>query len=120
MSRQITRRQPAKLSVAAEQQEFVPAEAWLNIGIETESGFVPLQGAGVPVEKLKMASATSNSSEIWQQSAAINNHVVQLIQQKLEGLKAGETVVLNLSVELRKPADKTEVDSKFDLSSIQI
>ena len=121
MSRQITRRQPAKLNSNIESQELVPAAAWLNIGYESDQGFIPLQGAGVPIERLKEIRATDNSSDEWRFLVEGNARLQALVQEKLGSLQPGEGVVLKLCVELRRPAEKSDsASSMFDMSNIEI
>lgn len=120
MSRQITRRQPAKLNSNVEQQEFVPAAAWLNIGYEVDGKFFSLRGAGVPFEKLEKLSASATSPEDWQQTVADQNSVIADLEEILATLEPGEAMVLPLAVEIRKPAVKgAETSVKPRVSLIQ-
>lgn len=105
MSRQITRRQPATLNPAA-QQQFEPAAAWLNVGYEFGGKFYPIRGAGIPFEKLEKLSASTTSSEVWQQAVADQNSVITDLEEILATLEPGEAVTLPLVVEIRKPAEK--------------
>ncbi|WP_421991683.1 hypothetical protein [Roseococcus sp.] len=102
----------------AMEDNFVPADIWMNVGIplqvqrpgpdgqsETVEDFLSLPGRGIALDQLKLPSAASNSPyvqaqlDLWRQ---LMEHATQMAPGETE-------VVLNLRVQLRKVATETSV-----------
>jgi len=107
-------------SVAA--QDLPKAQFWLNVGYDSgqpqEDGttrFVSLP-QGIALDTMEpVATRSSNSDYVaFQQS---RNHLLDQILAKAETLEAGESVIINLQLQLRRvndePVDIPSVDNPF-------
>ena len=90
------------------------SEFWLNVGVwtknaEGEDMFIQLQGAGIPLDRLKKSPA--RRTEGGNQLAQAKNALVDAIEAIKGRMEAGEDVEVQLSVVIHRVAGEAEASS---------
>lgn len=123
----ISTKRNANSTAAATRDEDEFAGLWINVGPESETGeegvtkFNRLP-RGIAVSDLKDHKIYASTNEEWASEARLVNKVMAMIRAKGLTLAEGESVNLNLSVQLyrrQEVVDQVEVASASDDAQLE-
>lgn len=103
-------KRPTKAATAADEDEF--AGLWINVGVETEiddetTKFNRLP-RGIAVSDLKDHKVYASTNPDWAAEANLVNQIMSMVRAKGLELAEGESVPINLSVQLYRRQEMVE------------
>lgn len=96
--------------------EFKQSNFWVNVGYEDEAeGFVTLP-YNLPIEHMKPRDLSGSNAD-YIVKAELKNELLYLLQQMAEQLQPGQTIDLDLKVQLYRSEEREAVANSSDVQA---